>query len=130
MVAVMPQKTPSSVKPIPAAPQLQCSSPTIAGSTTPKELKGGGGDEEENHAHQASVTQARTRRRSSSLPAFQRALHVGGKIAQHLAHHLRARGPHCGWRWRRPGRDVRSRRGMLSVGEGPRMALSQKRAVW
>ena len=39
MVAVMPQATPSSEKPLPAPPQLQCSSPTMAGSTTPSEVK-------------------------------------------------------------------------------------------
>ena len=36
---------------MPAPAQLQCSSPTMAGSTTPSELKGGGGDEEEQRAH-------------------------------------------------------------------------------
>ena len=34
----MPAATPKSENPLPAPPQLQCSSPTIAGSTTPKEL--------------------------------------------------------------------------------------------
>jgi hypothetical protein len=37
MVEVMPTATPRSENPVPAAPQLQCNSPIMAGSTTPRE---------------------------------------------------------------------------------------------
>jgi hypothetical protein len=37
-VDVTPTATPKSENPVPAAPQLQCSSPIMAGRITPREL--------------------------------------------------------------------------------------------
>src|SRR6185437_2491549 len=38
-VLVRPQNTPNKEKPVPASAKVQCSSLTIAGSTTPREVK-------------------------------------------------------------------------------------------
>ena len=80
MVAVMPAATPSREKPLPAPPQLQCSSPIIAGSTTPSELKVVAVMRKNTTLTAASVIQGA---RSWRCPG---ALDVGGKIAQRFAH--------------------------------------------